>query len=221
MSRLRRGCEYKIRHSALDICHFEVDQFKGKRSVYELPHSVPSAQGPPTDTRGPKYSTRPHTNTMFSMVPRRGGAFGSGPRITPKLGSAARAVGSIPRLQAQVADISKEFSNGEGGILPLLNRMPVREAASIVRPVATAVSQNRDEFWRKVPLWENVSAGDFLSYRWSVSHPALTHRVNQNLFLLNLGRKHGSRYPQAPEVSASRCSRDGAVRQVRHKDADS
>lgn len=27
----------------------------------------------------------------------------------------------------------------------------------------------RDEFWRKVPAYENVAAADFLSYRWSVS----------------------------------------------------
>lgn len=27
----------------------------------------------------------------------------------------------------------------------------------------------RDEFWRRVPAYENVSTGDFLSYRWSVS----------------------------------------------------
>jgi len=36
-------------------------------------------------------------------------------------------------------------------------------------PVAheTALSNN-DEFWRKVPVWENTSAQEFLSYRWSV-----------------------------------------------------
>lgn len=27
----------------------------------------------------------------------------------------------------------------------------------------------RDEFWRRVPAYENVSSGDFLSYRWGVS----------------------------------------------------
>ena len=27
----------------------------------------------------------------------------------------------------------------------------------------------KDEFWRKVPVWQNLSADDFLSYRWSVS----------------------------------------------------
>jgi lysine 2,3-aminomutase len=105
---------------------------------------------------------------MFSIIPRRGVASGRGSRITPKL-SSARAVGSISRLQAQVADISNRFDNGDGGIPPLLNKMPVRDAASTVHPVTTIIPQNRDEFWRKVPVWENVSAGDFLSYRWSVS----------------------------------------------------
>lgn len=114
---------------------------------------------------------------MFSMLPRRGGASNRGLSIASKLGS-ARAVGSISRLQAQVADISKGFDNADGGMLPLLRRSPMREAAPTVRPVTTAMPQNRDEFWRKVPVWENVSAGDFLSYRWSVSlaycHPAMT-----------------------------------------------
>lgn len=30
------------------------------------------------------------------------------------------------------------------------------------------VGQN-DEFWRKVPVWKDVSASEFLSYRWGVS----------------------------------------------------
>jgi len=41
---------------------------------------------------------------------------------------------------------------------------------AIPKPVTdSALSGSRDEFWRKVPLWKDVSAAEFLSYRWSVS----------------------------------------------------
>lgn len=92
--------------------------------------------------------------------------FGCGPSVMLGRGS-ARAVGSIPRLQAQVAEISKSLDNGDSIRLPI-TQMPAREAVSTVHPVAVAMPQG-DEFWRKVPLWENVSSADFLSYRWSVS----------------------------------------------------
>lgn len=32
-----------------------------------------------------------------------------------------------------------------------------------------AGSNERDEFWRKIPVWEGVDAENFLSYRWTVS----------------------------------------------------
>ena len=35
-----------------------------------------------------------------------------------------------------------------------------------------------DEFWRKVPVWEDVSASEFLSYRWGVS--TQTHTLEAN-----------------------------------------
>jgi hypothetical protein len=40
-------------------------------------------------------------------------------------------------------------------------------ATADANPVA--FSGHQDEFWRNVPIWANVSAKDFLSYRWSVS----------------------------------------------------
>ena len=36
-------------------------------------------------------------------------------------------------------------------------------------PVTAALNASEDEFWRKVPVWENTSCDDFLSYRWGVS----------------------------------------------------
>lgn len=40
--------------------------------------------------------------------------------------------------------------------------------ASHYHPVATPMLW-RDEFWRRVPVFKDVSAGEFISYRWSVS----------------------------------------------------
>lgn len=37
-------------------------------------------------------------------------------------------------------------------------------AKSIPRPACNEC----DEFWRKIPWWEDVSRDDFISYRWSV-----------------------------------------------------
>ncbi|KAM7222637.1 hypothetical protein V8F06_002131 [Rhypophila decipiens] len=43
--------------------------------------------------------------------------------------------------------------------------------AAVVRPVGTTISmEGRDEFWRRVPVWENISPTDFLSYRWGVAN---------------------------------------------------
>jgi lysine 2,3-aminomutase len=82
----------------------------------------------------------------------------------------------MPLLQAQAAEARKSFDNDDTGVAPAFGRMPAPiETVTTVRPVATAMS-NHDEFWRKVPLWENVSAADFLSYRWSVSLAQLPPR---------------------------------------------
>ncbi|KAK3936076.1 hypothetical protein QBC46DRAFT_37672 [Diplogelasinospora grovesii] len=109
----------------------------------------------------------------------------SAPPTSPALLKSARSIGTVPRLQAQVADVSKEKDTGDNG--PLYRGVPVivpgkpfpgakvtstvmsrdREI-NVVHPVATAIARDRDEFWRKVPIWQDVSAKDFLSYRWSV-----------------------------------------------------
>lgn len=45
-------------------------------------------------------------------------------------------------------------------------------------PVSTAISWG-EEFWRKVPVYSNVSSKEFLSYRWSVSDvPSAPCRLN-------------------------------------------
>ena len=107
---------------------------------------------------------------LLTTLPPRG-ILGHGPRaITTNLIS-ARSVGSIPRLQAQLADITSTLDSNARSLPPsAFSSIPVRGAAPPpVRPVVSAYPQNRDEFWRKVPVWRNISAKEFLSHSWSVS----------------------------------------------------
>ncbi|KAK4150556.1 hypothetical protein C8A00DRAFT_17943 [Chaetomidium leptoderma] len=107
----------------------------------------------------------------LSVIPRRGTLL-HGPRIAAFKLVSARLVGSVPRLQARVADLNNAIdSNNTNSIPPsTFNSMPIREARppTMVRPVVTALPQNRDEFWRKVPVWRDVSAREFLSHAWSL-----------------------------------------------------
>lgn len=109
----------------------------------------------------------------------------------------ARSVGSLPPRQAQVSDVGKAINRTSvtsffqhlprtSGHLPTKDEeyklpTPFRgsfgsEKAVGAHPVVSAIPRNRDEFWRKVPVWQDVSATDFLSYRWSVSQ-----RLNPNM----------------------------------------
>ncbi|AEO65354.1 uncharacterized protein THITE_2143087 [Thermothielavioides terrestris NRRL 8126] len=97
---------------------------------------------------------------MLPMIARRG-VPGHGARVASQLGS-SRAVGSIPRLQAQVADVSNGLDQS------VLSTSARRDETLTVHPVVNFTPQNCDEFWRKVPLWEKVSAREFISYRWSL-----------------------------------------------------
>lgn len=104
-----------------------------------------------------------------------------------------RSIGSLPRQQAQVTDVSKVLDGSRPSIMPLLTdvrEMPgrpfsgrslfpstpsLRDVARIdhtsrTHPVSAAVPNHRDEFWRRVPVWENVSVDEFMSYRWSVAN---------------------------------------------------
>ncbi|KAK4189724.1 putative L-lysine 2,3-aminomutase [Podospora australis] len=83
----------------------------------------------------------------------------------------ARTVTSMPQLQAQVRELGDDIAGiGRDNPLFLKNDSLVQDSSSPVRPVILAGDQDRDEFWRKVPVWENISAKDFLSYRWSVAN---------------------------------------------------
>lgn len=120
---------------------------------------------------------------LLSSFPRRG-PFRPGPSTAvPRLVS-ARTVGSVPRLQAQVADINKVLENSNTNLPPSFHTRPVHGPTPLMtpRPVASALPQNQDEFWRKIPVWRDVSAKEFLSYSWSVCGPWF-ESAKLNLFL--------------------------------------
>ncbi len=109
---------------------------------------------------------------LLSAIPRRGISC-RGPKIPAPSLISARKVGSVPRLQAQIADLSNALENTSAHAPPVFHTRPIPEPTLLttVRPVATTLPQNQDEFWRKVPVWSDVSAKEFLSYSWSVSPP--------------------------------------------------
>ncbi|KAK0633454.1 hypothetical protein B0T14DRAFT_561051 [Immersiella caudata] len=129
---------------------------------------------------------------MLSKLSRSKHLLG-GPSITLGL-AVKRTVGSLPRQQAQVTDVDKVLDSSRANIAPILTNIrdipgnplagqsiyprppaSLHDVANInlatnLHPVSVAVPGSRDEFWRKVAVWENVSADEFLSYRWSVTN---------------------------------------------------
>ena len=98
--------------------------------------------------------------------------------------------GSSPRLQAQVPDVSNRIDTAGRSLPAFIGNPNTQSEPSVVGPTGTPphvppgvarldnvlespitfeIQRDRDEFWRKVPIWADVTAKDFLSYRWSVS----------------------------------------------------
>lgn len=120
-----------------------------------------------------------------------------------------RSIASLPRRQAQVTDVGKTLNTDSVALPSLFNTVPgvpgqasdavhacgvltrtlelkSSARASRMNPTTAAVLRDRDDFWRRVPIWQNVSAEDFLSYRWSVSssyHRPLVSRVERGVTL--------------------------------------
>ncbi|KAL0469074.1 hypothetical protein QR685DRAFT_529668 [Neurospora intermedia] len=113
-----------------------------------------------------------------------------GPVFQPNPVSSRR-TGSSLRLQAQVADVSKGIDTDGCSLPAFIGNPNVQSEPSVVGPIGTPpydspgaaklenvlanpvsfeIQSGRDEFWRKVPYWADVTAKDFLSYRWSVAN---------------------------------------------------
>ncbi|KAK3330414.1 hypothetical protein B0H66DRAFT_61239 [Apodospora peruviana] len=112
---------------------------------------------------------------MLSSILRRTSC-PQGPIISrPWSGSArpalTRAAGTAPRQQAQIVDAEMGPSNttaSQADNIP--HRPPPPPSPPLSKPAATTIPRDREEFWRKVPVWEKVSAEEFLSYRWSIAN---------------------------------------------------
>lgn len=71
-------------------------------------------------------------------------------------------------------------------------------------PVA-AQGPERDEFWRRIPIWQDVSANEFLSYRWSVSFSILINIQDGLVLVANYAPsiRLPTRFKAAPSSSSS------------------
>lgn len=67
---------------------------------------------------------------------------------------------------------------------------------SVIPPVVSSQAQlqNRDEFWRKVPIWRDVAAENFLSYSWSVSSLVFLTPFTPRSAFCTIKRETRSRY---------------------------
>ncbi|KAK1768326.1 hypothetical protein QBC33DRAFT_513943 [Phialemonium atrogriseum] len=120
---------------------------------------------------------------MFLRLARTKIVRPSGQYAAPRL---ARGVASMPPRLAQVVTSGQESGSNQQGL-----EVPLRDPAHRIMPIshptqgvagsptATATGAattglpllgQQDEFWRKVPVWENVSANEFLSYRWGIAN---------------------------------------------------
>ena len=151
---------------------------------YNQQHSLPTL----TTTllplqHSPNTTNNTHTATM---LPHRARVVSRGPRLAAAVTRLvpARAAGSVPRFQAQVvSDINANTNTANNmpppppprfdtSVIPAAReRPPSASASASAHPVSTALFQNQEEFWRKVPVWRDVSAREFLSYSWTVSGP--------------------------------------------------
>ena len=160
-----------------------------------------------------------------------------------------RAAGSLPRLQAQLTDVGRVLEAGQANISPLLSGVPdaprpypegrglyteppaihhivSRNQPAHPHPVALVRPRDPDEFWRKIPVWENVSTDDFLSYRWGVSHipygklPLFVSQIEHCVTSDHIGCQHGPGRSQALQVPSGSHPRECSHEQVGLADAE-
>ncbi|KAK3996132.1 putative L-lysine 2,3-aminomutase [Cladorrhinum sp. PSN332] len=104
---------------------------------------------------------------LSTLLPRRGTLAHLRAITSFKSGLARNIASSISQPQAQAAEGLKAAHVGP---LPTSNGYASAETTSTVSGLDTATPRDRHEFWRQVPIWENVSLKEFLSYRWGIAN---------------------------------------------------
>lgn len=78
-----------------------------------------------------------------------------------RLAVASRGISTLPQRTAPMAAVQQRQAVQEDATAP--------DTVDMVDQPPKPVTPVRDEFWRKVPRWKDVSAEEFLSYSWGVS----------------------------------------------------
>lgn len=76
-----------------------------------------------------------------------------------------RPQGKLPRLMPSII----QHRNTSGISFDDVKTTPNLDSEGSIQEPAQDGSIKREEFWRKIPIWEGVDAKNFMSYRWTVS----------------------------------------------------
>jgi hypothetical protein len=76
-----------------------------------------------------------------------------------------RPPGKLPRLVPCII----QHRNTSGVSFDDVKATPNLDSEGSIQEPAQDGSIQREEFWRRIPIWEGVDAKNFMSYRWTVS----------------------------------------------------
>lgn len=74
----------------------------------------------------------------------------------------------------------------EGSLQSSIHKTAVHLAQSTDTAPEKTPGPSGDEFWRNVPIWKDVGADSFMSYRWSVRDPPPFNLVSHRLTDANI-----------------------------------
>lgn len=95
--------------------------------------------------------------------------------------------------------LSRTLRKPISGVASSINLRPISQSAAVaalahdIQPAQTSFAQHEtaltakkrgEEFWRRVPIYENVASNDFLSYKWSVSNGQASSSCSNRVLLV-------------------------------------
>jgi hypothetical protein len=100
---------------------------------------------------------------------------------------------SVARIQQKSVNM---FSATVAARSLALRSRPLRISLSLQhsQPQSTSTSSGTDNYWQQIKPWKDVSAEEFMSYRWQVSSRSLQSPVS---LLTSPASKHRTRYKKA------------------------